>query len=82
MARPIVAADSVGCRDVIDHGVNGYLCESKDAFDLADKMECILSMTNAERETMGLRGREKVEQHFDEEIVICKYLNAIQVAIS
>ncbi len=82
MARPIVTTDSVGCRDVVDDGVNGYLCKPKDASDLADKMERIVRMSPAEREGMGLRGREKVEREFDEKIVIQKYLEAIEVAIS
>lgn len=82
MARPIVTTDSVGCRNVVDDGVNGYLCKPKDAFDLAEKMGRIVFMTNAEREAMGLRGREKVERQFDEEIVIRKYLAAIEIAIS
>lgn len=82
MARPIVTTDSVGCRDVVDDGVNGYLCKPKDAADLADKMERIVSISPAEREAMGLRGREKVERQFDEEIVIRKYLEAIEIAIS
>lgn len=81
MARPIVTTNSVGCRDVVDDGVNGYLCKPKDPSDLADKMERIVSMSHAERETMGLRGREKVERQFDEEIVIRKYLEAIETAI-
>lgn len=82
MGRPIVTTDSVGCRDVVDNGVNGYLCKPKDAFSLAEKMECIVSMNKTERETMGLRGREKVERQFDEEIVIRKYLEVIKIAIS
>lgn len=81
MARPIVTTDSVGCRDVVDDGVNGYLCKPKDAVDLADKMEKIVSMTPYEREAMGLRGREKVEREFDEKIVIQKYLEAIEVIL-
>jgi glycosyltransferase involved in cell wall biosynthesis len=82
MARPIVTTDSVGCRDVVDDGVNGFLCKPKDATDLANKMGHIVSMEPAEREAMGLRGREKVERQFDEEIVISKYLEAIAIAIS
>lgn len=82
MARPIVTTDSVGCRDVVDDGVNGYLCKPKDASDLADKMGQIVSISPIEREAMGLRGREKVERQFDEEIVIRKYLDAIECAIS
>lgn len=78
MARPIVTTDSVGCRDVVDDGVNGFLCKPKDASDLADKMRRIVSMSPAEREFMGLRGREKVEWEFDEQIVIDMYISAIE----
>lgn len=82
MARPIVTTDAVGCREVVDDGINGYLCNPKDASDLADKMERIVSLSHAQRKAMGLRGREKVERQFDEEIVIRKYLEAIEMAIS
>ena len=81
MARPIVTTDSVGCRNVVDDGINGYLCKPKNSSDLADKMLRILSMSHNEREGMGLRGREKVEREFDEKIVIRKYLEAIKIAI-
>lgn len=82
MARPIVTTDSVGCRDVVDDGVNGFLCKPKDASDLADKMRRIVSMSPAEREFMGLRGREKVEREFDEQIVIDKYISAIEAVLA
>lgn len=82
MARPIVTTDAVGCREVVDDGINGYLCKPKDASDLADKMELIVSLTHAEREAMGLRGREKVEREFDERMVICKYLSAIEEVLA
>lgn len=82
MARPIVTTDSIGCRDVVDDGVNGFLCKPKDASDLADKMRRIVSMSPAEREFMGLRGREKVEREFDERIVIDKYISAIETVLA
>jgi len=81
MARPIVTTDSVGCREVVDDGVNGYLCRPKDAKNLAEKMERIVAMTFSDREAMGVRGREKVELLFDEKIVIDKYLMAIKEII-
>jgi glycosyltransferase involved in cell wall biosynthesis len=77
MARPIVTTNAVGCRNVVDDGINGFLCKPKDSSDLADKMLRILSMSHAEREAMGLRGREKVEREFNEQIVIDKYLATI-----
>ncbi len=82
MARPIVTTDAVGCREVVADGINGYLCKPKDAFDLANKMEQIASMSPAERKSMGIRGREKVEREFDEQIVIDKYLSVIQAVLA
>lgn len=78
MARPIVTTDSVGCREVVDDGINGCLCKPKDAADLAEKMAWIVLLSPAEREAMGLRGRKKAEREFDERIVINKYLEAIR----
>ncbi|NEW60877.1 glycosyltransferase family 4 protein, partial [Sulfurovum sp. bin170] len=77
MAKPIVTTDVVGCRDVVEHGVNGFLCEVKNANSLAMEMEKIILMTPQERTEMGNRGRERVIGKFDEKIVIEKYLNSI-----
>jgi glycosyltransferase involved in cell wall biosynthesis len=77
MARPIVTTDSVGCREVVDDGVNGYLCKPKDATDLAQKLQKIIDLGSAGRIQMGILSRKKVEQEFDEQIVIDKYLKAI-----
>ena len=78
MAKPIVTTDVPGCRNVVDDGVNGYLCEVKNAYDLAVKMEMMLNLTNEQRKSMGNAGREKVVRYFDENIVINKYLEAIK----
>jgi glycosyltransferase involved in cell wall biosynthesis len=82
MARPIVTTNSVGCREVVEDGVNGYLCRTKDALDLAEKIAKIIALSPEERQEMGRRGREKVKQEFDEKIVINKYMNTIHKAIS
>jgi glycosyltransferase involved in cell wall biosynthesis len=78
MGRPIITTDAVGCREVVDDGINGYLCQPRDAADLAATMERMLSLTDAQRSEMGLRGRAKIEAEFDEQIVIKKYLAAIE----
>lgn len=77
MGRPIVTTNSAGCRDVVDDGINGYLCQLKDAKDLADKMYIVASLSSEAREIMGYRSRKKVENEFDERTVINKYLEAI-----
>ena len=81
MARPIITTNTVGCREVVDDGINGYLCKVRDASDLADKMAQMLRLSCTERAEMGMRGRAKMEAEFDEEIVIGKYLAAVREAV-
>jgi glycosyltransferase involved in cell wall biosynthesis len=77
MGRPIVTTDTVGCRDVVEDGVNGYLCRSRDSDDLAKKLIQIIKLSPTERKAMGLRGRHKVECEFDEQLVISHYFEVI-----
>ena len=81
MAKPIIATNVVGCKQVVDDGINGYLCEVRNAQDLADKMEKMFNISNEERMQMGLKGREKIKKEFDEKIVINKYLKSIEKII-
>lgn len=78
MGRPIITTDAVGCREVVADRVNGFLCQVRDADDLADKMEQMIGLSADERTEMGKRGREKVEQEFDEQLVIDAYLRTIR----
>ncbi|MBN1523571.1 MAG: glycosyltransferase family 4 protein [Spirochaetales bacterium] len=77
MAKPIITTDWPGCRDAVDDGITGFLCEVRSAEDLADKMKKILLMTSEQRRTMGLKGRKKMEKEYDEKIVIDAYINII-----
>lgn len=77
MGRPIIATDVVGCREAVDDSVNGFLCEAKNAADLAEKMLRMIELTPAQRLAMGAAGRRKMEAEFDELLVIQKYLHAV-----
>jgi len=81
MARPIITTDSVGCRDVVDDGLNGFLCRARDPTDLARKMAQMIALTPSERQEMGLRGRDKVALEFDEGVVIKRYVSAIEMIL-
>ncbi len=78
MARPLIATDVTGCRDIVDNGVNGLLCKVKSGKDLAEKMKQMMALSSGEREMMGQKGREKMIKEFDKKIVIQKYLEAIE----
>ncbi|MEQ6341777.1 MAG: glycosyltransferase family 4 protein [Gammaproteobacteria bacterium] len=81
MARPIVATDVAGCREVVDDGETGYLCKVKDPVDLANILERMLMLTSEQRAEMGRKGREKMQREFDERIVIRRYLEVIDEVI-
>jgi glycosyltransferase involved in cell wall biosynthesis len=78
MARPIITTDAVGCREVVDDGINGLLCAVRDANDLAEKMARMIAMPVEQRLKMARQGRRKVEAQFDEQLVIRRYLAALQ----
>lgn len=81
MEKPIITTNVVGCKEVVDDRVNGYLCEVRNAQDLADKMERMLNLSEGEREKMGVAGREKMVREFSESIVIDKYLKTIKTLV-
>ena len=81
MGRPIITTNSVGCREVVDDGVNGYLCHPRNAIDLSEKMESMLKTDYEQRTKMGKYGREKVEREFDEKIIVQKYLAAVKESL-
>ncbi|MFC5458355.1 glycosyltransferase family 4 protein [Massilia niabensis] len=77
IGRPIITTDVVGCKDVVDHDSNGFLCKVKNPTDLAEKMMQMVALPHEQRLEMGAQGRRKAISQFDENIVIGKYLNAI-----
>ena len=72
--RPIITTDRSGCREVIDDGINGFVVRQKDSQDLIEKIEKFLQLTPEQRKSMGIAGRRKVEQTFNRQIVVEKYL--------
>ena len=77
LAKPIVATDVPGCNNVVINGYNGLLCNVRDSADLSKKMKEFIDLSSEERSVMGHNGRKLVEDRFDENIVIDKYLSAL-----
>lgn len=82
MSKPIITTDNVGCREVVENGVNGFLCKSRDSEDLINKIKTFLLLTEEERQQMGRNGRKKIIREFDEEIVIREYLQTLNKYLS
>ena len=77
MGRPIVTTNVPGCKEILEDGITGFLCEPKNSSDLAEKMKMILLLTYEQRKEMGKRGRKKIEKEFNQDIVSNLYINAI-----
>jgi glycosyltransferase involved in cell wall biosynthesis len=68
-ARPIVTADTPGCREVVCDGVNGLLVPPRAPQALADALRQLL-LDPARRGAMGERGRELAVTEFSVERVV------------
>jgi glycosyltransferase involved in cell wall biosynthesis len=62
-ARPMVATDMPGCREVVEHGVTGLLVRPRDAAALAEAMLDLIADSARCRE-MGRRARARAEAEF------------------
>jgi len=73
MELPVITSSSRGCREVVVNNLSGFLCKVKDPFDLADKMEQMLNLSDAERNQMGKYGRSLMIQKFDMQKITEQY---------
>jgi glycosyltransferase involved in cell wall biosynthesis len=82
MGRPVIATRVPGCTAVVSEGVTGLLCEVRDSASLAKAMQQFLAMTAKERQDMGDSGRLKMEQEFDQALVVDAYMRSIEIAVA
>lgn len=76
--RPIITTNRSGCREVVDNGINGFVVMEKDSKDLVEKIEKFMDLSQEKKRQMGLAGRRKVENEFDRQIVVEKYMAEIK----
>ncbi len=77
MGRPLIATDVPGCRDVVDDGVTGVLCQVRSGPALAQAIERLAQTPYPQLALMGCAGRAKVRTEFDERVVVDAYLDAL-----
>lgn len=77
VGRACIGSKINGTKDVIDDGVTGYLFETGNAEDLADKMDRFINLSFEEKKSMGKAGREKVKREFDRGIVVEAYMKEV-----
>jgi glycosyltransferase involved in cell wall biosynthesis len=80
MGKPLIATDVPGCREIVAHGVNGLLVPARDPQELARAM-LALAGNPALRLAMGQAGRARVQELFEDGIVIRKTLKVYARAL-
>jgi glycosyltransferase involved in cell wall biosynthesis len=77
----IVATDIRGCREVVDHRLNGLLVPTGDSVRLAAAIDQLV-MDPVTRTSMGEQGRKKARAEFDERVVVDRVIGAYRDAAS
>jgi glycosyltransferase involved in cell wall biosynthesis len=81
MGLPVVTSNVPGCRNIVNDGYNGLLCEAKSSASLQLAMLNMLRLSGEEREEMGANGRALVTRKYDEHRVVAATLHAVQGAL-
>jgi glycosyltransferase involved in cell wall biosynthesis len=77
-SKAIITTDSVGCRDVVDEGLNGFLCDIKDVKSIVTSMKKYIALSDDDKAMLGRNGRVKMENEFDEKFVLNAYVQFIE----
>jgi glycosyltransferase involved in cell wall biosynthesis len=78
MEKPIITTDSVGCRDTVRSGKNGFLIPARNTQALVEALEKIMSCTPETRAEMGRVSRQLAETEFGDQWVLPPYLALIE----
>ena len=76
---PLLASNVPGCKEIIEHEVNGYLFEKQSISALVDVFNRFLQLSNNDRVKMGVLGRKKIVREFDKSIVLASYIEEVQL---
>ncbi len=77
MELPIITSLNRGCKEVVLNNSTGYICNLNDPFDLADKMERMINLSEEDRARMGRNGRLLVIRKFDIHKVVDEYIEML-----
>lgn len=81
VGRAIVTTDVPGCKEVVEHGINGLLVPPRNITALANALEILIN-DPLMRETMGRESRKRAVAHFSSEIIIRETLNTYRSVLT
>lgn len=70
IGRPLITTDIHGCKEAVDDGVSGFLCEVKNQESLYEKIVEFVCLSYEEKKEYGVHARQKMEMTFDKRKVV------------
>ncbi|MBQ9150974.1 MAG: glycosyltransferase family 4 protein [Clostridia bacterium] len=77
-ARPVIATNIHGCREIFDDGITGFSCQPRSTDSLEDAMKRFIALPYEDKMQMGSAGYRKVATEFDRRIVVNAYLSEVR----
>ncbi len=77
-SKPIITSNVAGCKDVVDDGINGYLCEVKSTQSLQNCIQKMIQLSICERTNMGENSKQMAVNRFDKDSVNEIYFKEIE----
>lgn len=78
MGKPVITTDSVGCRDTVEDGINGFIVPSENADALSEAMLQFIQLSRTEQLAMSRYSRYKAVKKFSNDRVLPQYLRIIR----
>lgn len=77
MARPVIATNVPGCREVVVDEGNGFLCEAKSSSSLLQALLRMKNQSEQDWQRMASASRMLVESRYDEHVIFEHYSRAL-----
>lgn len=71
VGKPIITTDIAGCRELVEHGKNGYIVPVKNVNKLAEAMIKYIELSDSEKKAFSVSSRSYAEKYLDVQ-EICK----------
>lgn len=75
--RPVLTTDWLGCKETVEDGKTGYVFEPRNVTALVNAIKKFIKLPYQDKVTMGLKGRKKMENQFDRQLVVNSYMKEI-----
>ena len=77
--RPLITSDISGCREAVENGASGFLCQARDADALYEAMRRFAALSPEQRTEMGRRGRALMERQFGKAAVVAETIKYLEI---